>query len=136
MTSGVQDNAQDTELMIVDHPDGTHEQCPTRSRGIHHQVFTQPDDANHESRYTQPDAMLTDIPEEPMHEKQTLDSLLQVFAGKLQPEEVISIYYLADDDFDMAMECLLEGPSLGGLLKLHNKKFDGKPLSKVVCGCE
>ena len=55
-----------------------------------------------------------------------VDSLLSMFVGKLTPKEVISVCRLADNGFDSAVGCLLSGPNLDGLLRLHEKKFDGK----------
>ena len=60
-----------------------------------------------------------------------LDCLLSMFAGKLSPKKVICVYRLAKDDFDLAMECLLEGPTIESLLKLHSVQYVGKPSTKL-----
>ena len=64
-------------------------------------------------------------------QRESIDTLLQVFEDKVLPLQVVNVYSLADDEFNVAMECLLEGPTLDGLLALLRKRFDGKPLSKV-----
>lgn len=61
----------------------------------------------------------------------TLDNLLSMFVGDLSPKEVIAVYRLTDEDYNSALDCLLSGPSLHGLLKVHKMKFYGKPASKL-----
>ena len=65
-----------------------------------------------------------------MQEK-TLDNLLSVFADKLSPKQVMCVYHIAANNFDAAMECLLEGPTLDSLLNLHHKQFFGVHCAKV-----
>ena len=73
----------------------------------------------------------TQIDKQDLGQQPTLDNLLSMFVGDLKSKEITTVYHLADDDFDSAVDCLLSGPSLDGLLKLHKKKFDGKPASKL-----
>lgn len=83
-----------------------------------------------------------DIPDSPTNEhdkdeyslktqEKTLDNLLSVFAGKLSPKQVMCTYCIANDNFDAAMECLLEGPTLDSLLALHCKRCRGVSAAKV-----
>ena len=67
----------------------------------------------------------------PKVQEKTLDSLLSVFAGKLSPRQVKCIYNIAGNDFDVGMECILEGPTLDNLLTLHSKQYHGVSWAKV-----
>ena len=60
--------------------------------------------------------------QESEHES-TFDNLMSMFVGDLSPKEVIAVYHLADDDCDSALDCLLSGPILQCLLKLHKMTF-------------
>ena len=61
----------------------------------------------------------------------TLDDLLTMFSGKLKPKEVIAVYHLCENSFDLALECLLQGPTFDSLLKVHQKQFEEKPPCKL-----
>ena len=41
------------------------------------------------------------------------------------------IYNIAGNDFDVGMECILEGPTLDNLLTLHSKQYHGVSWAKV-----
>ena len=65
-----------------------------------------------------------------MQPENTLEQLLGLFESKLSKKQVCTVFDLSNSDFDNAMECLLEGPTVQGLIRLHQKKFNGKPASK------
>ena len=67
----------------------------------------------------------------PRQEDGTLENLLGVFSGKVRPEKVIAVYRLSGDYFESALQCLLSGPSLEALLKLHKKQFEDRPPCKL-----
>lgn len=68
---------------------------------------------------------------EPEPQQCCLDNLLSMFAGKLRPKQVICVYRLSKDDFDSAMDCLVEGPTIGSLLKLQNAQYGDMPATKL-----
>ena len=57
-----------------------------------------------------------------LHDQGGIDALLSMFSEneKLHPKQIVRVYSLANRDFEMAMECLLEVPSIESILKLCN----------------
>jgi len=53
-----------------------------------------------------------------------------VDTGKFSDRQVHTVFDLSDYDFEKTMECLLEGPTIQGLVRLHQKMFCGKPAAK------
>ena len=86
-------------------------------------------DASQSSFQCQSAGPPTDSENEPetMQPENTLEQLLGLFSSKLNKKQVCTVFDLCDSDFDNAMECLLEGPTIRGLIRLHQKKFNGKP---------
>ena len=69
---------------------------------------------------------------ESMPEQNTLEQLLGIFVdtGKFSERQVRTVFDLSDCDFEKTMECLLEGPTIQGLVRLHQKMFCGKAATK------
>ena len=67
-----------------------------------------------------------------MPEQNTLEQLLGIFVdtGKFSERQVRTVFDLSDCDFEKTMECLLEGPTIQGLVRLHQKMFCGKAATK------
>ena len=60
-----------------------------------------------------------------------LDELLSMFAGKLSPKQVISVFRLSQDHLEPSIECLLTGPTLDGILKMMMQRYDTFPAAKL-----
>jgi len=69
---------------------------------------------------------------ENMQEQNTLKQLLVIFVdtGKFSERQVHTVFNLSDCDFEKTVECLLEGPTIQGLVRLHQNMFCGKPATK------
>lgn len=69
---------------------------------------------------------------ENMQEQNTLEQLLVIFVdtGKFSERQVHSVFDLSDCDFEKSMECLLGGPTIQGLVRLHHNMFCSNPATK------
>lgn len=67
----------------------------------------------------------------PSLEIKNLDKLLSIFADKLTPKQIMTVYRLSSSSFDIAFDCLAEGPTLESMLKVHGSNYEDKRPMKV-----
>ena len=60
-----------------------------------------------------------------------LDHLFKIFDGQLTEKQVAAVYMISGKNYDCALQCLLEGPSLKSLITVMNNYFEGKPTAKI-----
>ena len=72
------------------------------------------------------------LPEETTPEVNNLDTLLSLFSSRLTVKQIQSLYRYSGDNFDNAIECLMNGPSLDSILRMINTRSMDDPVVKVA----
>lgn len=60
-----------------------------------------------------------------------IDHLVNMFDGQLSEKQITAIYLLSGQNYDHALQCLLEGPSLDSIVTIMNDYFETKPITKL-----
>ena len=65
-------------------------------------------------------------------ETQNVDTLLSLFSSRFTAKQIQSLYRYSGDDFDNAIECLMNGPSLECIVRMINFRTMSYPVVKVA----
>lgn len=65
-------------------------------------------------------------------ELQNLDTLLSLFSSRFTAKQIQILYRYSGDNFDNAIECLMNGPSLDSIVRMVNTHSMSDPVVKVA----